>query len=219
MREEGEGENQRKEQEMVRLRKEAQDKALEIDRQNLVHSGEVEQLKLQVKNLNSQNQLLVANREAEITELKEKLAGCEALIESNDRTMQHELEESKTQIAKLEMQMTTQKGEYEKERESCRKLMVENRESKSSINSLKHKNSMLEADITRKESELNTKTKTLEEKEAIISGLNKQLTRTREHLSSKQHVSSDKMNSYNNDTGITGLALNLWLRTCTMSVV
>ena len=208
LRKEGEAENQRKEQEMMQLRKQAQEKAEEIDQQNLVHSSEVEQLKFQIKDLNSQNQLLGVNSEAEITELKAKLAVCEALIETNDKTLQQEREESETQIAKL----TTQKEELEiqlaKERESYRRMMVENRESKSSNNSLKHKNSMLEADIsrkdatiTRKESELNIKAKTLEEKDAIISGLSKQLTITREHLSSKQQVSSDfqhKMNSHNN---------------------
>ena len=187
LREEGEAEIQRKEQEMLMLIKEAQ---------------EVEQLKLQVKDLNSQNQLLVAKSEAEVTELSAKLAVCEALIETNDKTLQQEREESETQIAKLETQMTTQKEEYEiqlaMEREICRRLTVENRESKSTINSLKQKSLMLEANIsrkdatiTRKESELSAKTKTLEEKDVVISGLIKQLTRTREQLSSKQLVSSD----------------------------
>ena len=216
LREEREADNQRKEKEIMRLRKEDQEKAEKIDRQNLVHSGEVEQLKLQVEHLNSQIRLLAADSEAEITELKAKLAGCEELIESNNRTLQHEREESETQITRLEIQMTTQKEEYEiqlvKERESRKSLMVENRESKLSINSLKHKNSMLEADIKRKGDELSAKTKTVEEKDAIISRYNEQLTRTRDHLSSKQQVSSDFLYKKNNsirinyDTGITRLA-------------
>ena len=42
-------ENQRKEQEMERLRIEAQELANKIDRQNLVHSGEVEQLNFKIR--------------------------------------------------------------------------------------------------------------------------------------------------------------------------
>ena len=46
LREEVEEENQRKEQEIVRLKIDVQEKAEEIGEQNLIHSSEVEQLKL-----------------------------------------------------------------------------------------------------------------------------------------------------------------------------
>ena len=138
--------------------------------------------------------------------MKAKLKVFEVLIQSNEKTLRQQKEEYEIQLAR--------------ERESCRRLVVENHESKSNINSLEHKNLMLKADIIRKdatitskdatiasgESELNAKTKTLEEKGAIISGLSEQLTRTREHLSSKQQVSSDSLCKNTNNN----IIITLW---------
>ena len=51
-----EADNCQKEQEII---KEAQGKVEEVDQLNLIYSSEVEHLKLQVRDLNAQNQLLV----------------------------------------------------------------------------------------------------------------------------------------------------------------
>ena len=64
-------ENRQSEQQVVRLREEVQQKSEEMDRQNSIYSREVEQLKLQIRDLISQ--LLVAANEAEVTELKAKV--------------------------------------------------------------------------------------------------------------------------------------------------
>ena len=68
--EEKEAENQRKDEEILKLRKEAEENKEENVRLNLVYTSEVEQLKLDVRDLNAQNQLLTATKEADVTELK-----------------------------------------------------------------------------------------------------------------------------------------------------
>ena len=104
LREEGEAEKRRKDEEILTLQNEAKEKDEENARLDFVLSSEVEQLKFEVQNLHAQNQLLTATKEADVIELK-------------------------------------------------------------------------------------AKTRSLEEKEAIISGMREQLTKAREHLSSKQQVS------------------------------
>ena len=104
---EKEAESQRNNKEILKLRQEAEENKEENVRLNLVYTSEVEQLKLDVRDLNAQNQLLTATKEADVIELK-------------------------------------------------------------------------------------AKTRALEEKEAIISGMREQLTKAREHLSSKQQVSCEK---------------------------
>ena len=70
--------------------------------------------------------------------------------------------------------------------------------SRTNISSLQHTKLTLKADISskdaaikRNESELEVKTRLLQEKDAIISGMNEQLTRARECLATKQQVSSE----------------------------
>ena len=183
LREKREAENQKKEQQILCLRKEAQKKAEEIDRLNVVYSSEVEQLKLQVRDLKFQNQLYVANSEAEVTELMARAVIFEAQFDDVDMILQQEREQFGTQLAR--------------EREVSGRLKSENHHLQFNVSSLQHINSTLEADTSRKdavikrnESELEVKTRAVLEKDAIISGMSEQLTRAREYLATKQQVSS-----------------------------
>ena len=190
LREEGEAENQRKDQEIVNLQKEAEEKEEEIIRLNLVYSSAVEKLKLEVRDLNAQNQLLSATNEADVTELKTKVAVYEDQIDNNNIIMQEHREEFKAEIEQTRAQVARLMDEKHQ-------LEAELSESVVNTASLKHKISTLEAETSRKTatvernvSELKAKTRALEEKEAIILGMSEQLTRAREHLSSKQQVST-----------------------------
>ena len=192
LRAEGEAENQRKDQQIVSLRKEAEEKEEKIVRLNAVYSSEVEQLKLQVRDCNAQNQLLSSTNEADVTELKTKVAVYEEQIDNNDIIMQEQREEFKAEIEQTRAQVA---------RLMDKKHLLEAEISESVVNtaSLKHKISTLEAEtsrktatVERKESELKAKTRALEEKEAITSGMREQLTRARDHLSSKQQVNTTR---------------------------
>ena len=240
MREEGEVENQQKDEQILSLRNEAEEKEEEIVRLNLVYSSEVEQLKLQVQDLSSDNQLLTATKEADITELMTKVAVYEKQIENNDKMIRQQRKQQENDRTNFETEMATQREEFEtqqendrnkveremaiqreefevkmtkekeayekkltRERKLCKTLRNEKQEleteiSKSVTNtaSLKHVISTLEAETSRNiasvntnESELRAKTRALEEKQVIISGMSEQLTRAREHLTSKQQVS------------------------------
>jgi trichohyalin len=108
--------------------REAEQKAREIERFSVAYTSEVEQLKFEVRDLNSQNELLVARHKAEVAEYKIK-------IEISDSM-----------------------------RERC---LQQEKELSGSI------------------------AKSLQEKDAVIMGMKKQLTKTREYLTnSKQQVSS-----------------------------
>ena len=188
LREEGEAEGLRKDQEILTLRNEAKEKDNENVRLNIVYSSEVEQLKLEVRDLNAQNQLLTATKEADVTELKTKVAAYEDQIEENDKIMQNQRDEFETK----------QESDRKKFETEITRLESEIIRSVTEINTLKHKISTLESETSRKtatvvriESELKAKTRVLEEKEAIILGMREQLTKAREHLSSKQQVSCE----------------------------
>ena len=205
--EEGERKNrviQQKENEISLHREEAQaekDKnSAEIYRLKLAHSSEVEQLRLQVRDLNTQSQFKNAKNEAETTELKSNLEALESQVENNAKTMLQEREQSARRLTE--------------EREQCeirlRKLMADVRdlqsellESRSEITTLQDTNSRLQSDITekdtaiqinyasskRKDSQLEAMSRALEEKDATIAAMNEQLTKTREYLTTKQQVS------------------------------
>lgn len=83
-----------------------------------------------------------------------------------------------------------------KERESHISLANEITETKANVNSLQHKLSTLEAESSRKDStiqrnatELEAQNRALAEKDFVISGMEMQLTKTREYLTTKQQVS------------------------------
>ena len=153
---------QQKEDEISLHREEAQadkDKnSAEIHRLKLAHSSEVEQLRLQVRDLNTQSQFKNAKNEAETTELKSNLEALESQVENNAKTMlqereqsarrlteereqceirlRKEREQSEVQLVKerqqYEAQLTKERQQYEvqlaKEREANRKLMADVRD-------------------------------------------------------------------------------------------
>ena len=220
LREEREAENHQYRQEITRLREEAQEKAEEVNRLNLSHSSEMEELKLQVRDLNSLNEQFKVEREAEGKEMNNKVAFYEDQIQNKDKAMKQEREEHTTQLAKeriiletqiadletqiidirkqreeLETQISKQRKDYmiqlSSERESCRRLTNKISQSKTKVSNLEVESSRKDATIERNETELESKSRALEEKDSIISGMRQQLTRTREYLAAKQQVRMD----------------------------
>ena len=199
MSEEREAENRQNQIEISRLREEAQEKVEEVDRLNLSYSSEVEELKLQVRDLNSQNEQLKVERDAVSKEMNSKVAFYEDQIQNKEKAMKQEREEYVSQLAKersvSETQIAALKTEIASERESNRRLSNEISQSKANTNSLQEKVSTLDAEssrkdatIERKDSELESKSRALEEKDSIISGMRQQLNRTREYLTANQQV-------------------------------
>ena len=195
LREKGEAESQRKEQQISTLRKEAEEKEEENVRLTLVYSSEVEQIKPQLQDLNSQKQRLVAKNDADLANFMTTIASCKDQIEFYQRLVQQEREQFMTQL-------TMEREEHSKQMESYCHVTKENIKLKATIsesmtnsNSLKQQISSLSAELLRKDAEIATKAleikanaRTIEEKDAVISGMDQQLIRIREHLSSKQQV-------------------------------
>ena len=190
----------------------------EMDRLKLVHSSEVEQLRLQVRELNTECELMKAENEAEIIEFKSKSAALETQIENNAKILLQEREQSARQWAeeqgKYDIQLKKEREQYEmqltKEREvnrkliaNCRDLQSDLSKSRSEIVFLAEANSKLQSDIAkrdtnillkdisakRKDSELEAKSTALKKRDATISAMSEQLTNTREYLATKKKVS------------------------------
>ena len=154
-------------------------KSKKIDQLNVAHSCEVEQMKLEVQNQKSQNQFLEAKIEAEVKDYKTKIALSDSQIENTEKILQREKELSRTLACEISG------------------LQYEISELTANISSLQHVNSKLEVDIStkdativRKSAELEASIRNLKEKDTIIVGMNEQLTRVREYLTTKQQVSS-----------------------------
>ena len=146
---------QQKENEISLHREEAQaekDKnSAETHRLKLAYSSEVEQLRLQVRDLNTQSQFKKAKNESETTELKSNLEALESQVENNAKIMlqereqsarrlteererceirlRKEREQSEVQLVKerqqYEVQLTNEREQFAKEREANRKLMTD----------------------------------------------------------------------------------------------
>ena len=120
---------QQKESEISLHREEAQaekDKnSAEIHRLKLAHSSEVEQLRLQVRDLNTQSQLKNAKNIAEKTELKSNLEALESQVEKNAKTMFQEREQSARRLTEEREQCEIR---LRKEREQSEVQLVKERQ-------------------------------------------------------------------------------------------
>jgi chromosome segregation ATPase len=202
---------QEKEREIISLNENVNTKhehteSAEIDRLKLVHSSEMEQLRLKIRDMNSQSQLTNDETKAEITELESKAR----TLENQVKTL---LEESTRQLTEArrehETKLTREREEYQaqltNEREVNRKLMADNHDLQAGISKLKSdidsklQSEIIERDTTiqemgasakRKDSELEAKSRALGEKDAIISAMNEQVTKTREYLATAKQVSA-----------------------------
>ena len=185
------------------LSEEVDQKAREVEHLNLIHASEVEALRLQIKNFDSNGTLLREEKIADVDELKANVVLYESQIEHIEST----LKQLKTQQAK-------ERGEFEvqlsNERQANQKLMTENFDVRSevtklkvAVNSMQCKISSLEADIALKDvalsqkdaslkrsnAEIEAKSKAIQSKDAIISQVEVQLTRVRKYLTTNQQVS------------------------------
>ena len=104
LREDRAAENRQNQKEISSLREDTQEKAEEIDRLNLVHTSKVEELQLQLRDLSTQIELLVAKHEADTTKLKPDIAIYEAQIESNEAFKVQEVRESGTHMTNISEQ-------------------------------------------------------------------------------------------------------------------
>ena len=129
MREERETENRQNQQELSKLREEAQEKAEEVDRLNLSYSNELEELKLQVRDLNSQNEQLKVEREAKSKEMNSKVAFYEDQIQNKDKAVKHERKVYSRQLAKQrsvsEAQITDLETKNRKQREEYETHLID----------------------------------------------------------------------------------------------
>ena len=148
----------------------------------------MEHLRLQVRDLNTQSQLMQAENEAEVIELKSKAEVLENQVENNDST----LFQFETQLAKERQQF---EAELVNEREVNRKLMADLSKLQSkiilqgTISNLQSDIKGKDASIIRRDSEIEAKARALEEKDATISAIGEQLNKARECLIANQQAS------------------------------
>ena len=183
---------QQKENEISLHREEAQaekDKnSAEIHRLKLAHSSEVEQLRLQVRDLNTQSQFKNAKNEAETTELKSNLEALESQVENNAKTLlqereqsarwlteereqceirlRKEREQSEVQLVKerqqYEAQLTNEREQFTKEREANRKLMADVRDLQSELSKSRSEITTLQDTNSRLQSDITEKDTTIQ---------------------------------------------------------
>ena len=162
-----------------------QQKANEIGQLKVVHSSEVEQLKLQVRNLKCQNQAIVGKNEAELTELKAMFVICEDQIKNIAKTLQEERKQFETRLAKereeSEMQLARRIEEFKtqqaKEREQFETQLAKEREEserqltkeKEVSGSLRIKNQDLQSEVSISRTNINSLQHTNSTLEADIS--------------------------------------------------
>ena len=181
---------QQKEDEISLHRQEVQiekeQKIAEIDRLKLVYSSEVEQLRLQVRDLNTKSQLTKVENEAEITELKSKAGAFETQLAKEreaNRKLMVDNQDLQTELSKSRSELLESRSETSTLTGTNSKLQSDIAEKDTAIQ-------MKDASAKRKDSELEAKSRALEGKDATISAMSEQLTKTREYLATKQQVST-----------------------------
>ena len=99
------------------VRAEKEQKSAEIDRLKLAHSSEVEQLRLQVRDLNTQKQLAAAEMEAEVAELKSNATIYKSQTKTISRAQFQKREQFKQKIIEQrehsELQLARQREQLE----------------------------------------------------------------------------------------------------------
>ena len=191
---------QQGEKEILSWKKEAEKKTEEIHQLNVTHSSKVEQLKLKLRDTVSQNELFVEEIEAELEELRSKVALYEAQMESKENI---ERERDQSDMKLIEEKEMIDAPEAQENGESAvrlsrmftkkiQSLQSEVSKTRTKANALQHR---LEADIAirdgairRSQTELKARARVLQEKDSIISGMSEQLTKAREHLATKKQV-------------------------------
>ena len=188
---------------------------------NLAHSSEVKHLQQQIKAINARNQMIKAEMDAELVELKSRAAVYDSQIECKTKQLTEEKEQYELRImtekeeseARLteERELLTKESKREKERNielvaevhsllhNLSRSRSETATLKCVVSKLKHniddKDKVIQvkdASANKKDSELEAKSRALEEKDAIISTMFEQLTKAREYLmTTKQQVSSE----------------------------
>ena len=156
----------------------------------MAYSTETEQLRLQLRDLNTQSQLLHAENKAEIIQLNCKAQALENQVENNDIT----LLEFETQLAKERQQF---EEELIKEREVNKKLMADLSKLQSkkiifqgAISNLQCDIKEKDATITRRDSEIEAKSRALGEKDTTLLAISEQLNKARECLIATQQAST-----------------------------
>ena len=148
---------QLKESQISSLREEArakeEQKSVEINRLKLVHSTEVEQLQLQLKDMKTQNQCTKAENEAEIVELKSKYSALETQIENKTKILLEEREQSARQLREEQqqhdIQLRKEREQLESQLAKEKELFIEEREAnRKLISDLQLNLSRLQSDIT-----------------------------------------------------------------------
>ena len=196
---------QQKESQISSLREEVrakeEQKSEEIDRLKLVHSTEVEQLQLELRDMKTQNQYAKAENEAEIVELKSKYSALETQIENKTKILleerdqsarllreeqeQHEVqlrkerEQSEIQLAKEKEQneilLAKEKDLFAEERVVNRNLMSDVQNLRSDLSISKSENTMLQGTISRLKSDITDKDTAIQIKEAVIRRMDSEL--------------------------------------------
>ena len=141
-------------------------KAVEISQVRAAYSTEVEQLHLHVENLRVQLQMLKAEKEAEVAELKSQIEIHEAELDNKDNTLL--LEQKKiTEEREINQRLVAENH----------KLKLEITNLKTMIHSLQHASELNKAIIAKKESQLQARSRALQEKDSILSTMATLLTR------------------------------------------
>ena len=167
-----------KEEQMSKLNEDIRKKILEreeeINRLNVVHSTEIEQLHMQMKDVNTRVALLSSEKEVikvEKNTLKAKITNYKTLLDE-ERKVSEGLNERNTE---LHLETTR----YKLENDSLKLTLLHSDEEVAA------KDAIIECT----KSDTETKTRALKQKDSTILGLNEQLTRTRKYLANKQPVS------------------------------
>ena len=192
---------QQKEDELAlnrdKVQAEIQQKLTEIDRLNIVHSSEMKQLQLQIRDLNTQNKLITVEKDSEITELNSKATALGTQIKNNAKIQLQEREQFEIQLTEErkqceirlrkeveqnEIQLDKEREQFTKEREAKRKLMVgihdlqaDLSKLRSEITTLQGTISKLRCDITGKDATVQMKDASVEKKDSEIEAKSKAL--------------------------------------------
>ena len=206
LREEGERKDRQNEEQISIYRNDVQakdqKKAAEINQLKVVHSCEVEQLRLQVRDLNAQNQLLNDEKEAEVAELKSKVTAYETLIENNAKTLLQEREQFDTQLNKerehFEKALAKKTEEFEtqlaKEREEFETQLAKKTEA--SETQLAKEREQFETQAAKEREQLELQL--AKEKEKFETWLAKKIEESEKQLAKEREVSR-KLASENHD--------------------
>ena len=211
-----------------------QQKIAEIGQLRVTHSREIEQLRLQIRDMNTQTRLVNVEKDLKISELNHKVRALESQIENNGKILleereqfamqlteeqQHCEEKLKKEREQSEIQLDKERQQFIKEREANRKLMASIRNLQAEVSKYRSQVTTLQGTISKFRYDLMEKNTCIEMKDASAKVKDSEIVVKNKTLEEKDATISEMNKQLTNARGYLATIKQVSEQDCTSKAI